>query len=102
MERIGEGAERSASGWWRSNIKFAYELTDQRFSPQFLHLRLRHAIIAQDDKSEGLASEFVQDQRGLEIEEFVKEYKELRKVYHKRAIWNERWSNGQVEWGDDA
>ncbi|KAF8349208.1 hypothetical protein F5887DRAFT_482680 [Amanita rubescens] len=74
----------------------------QRFSPQFLHLRLRHAITAQDDKSEALASEFVQGQHGLEIEGFVKEYKELRKVYHKRAIWNERWSNGQVEWDDDA
>jgi len=37
----------------------------------------------------------------LEIDEFIKEYKELRKVYHKRAIWNEKWTNGQVDWRDD-
>ena len=71
-------------------------------------------MTAQDDKSEALASEFIQQLpnaslaasgtgtpgNGLEVDEFVREYKELRKVYHKRAIWNERWSNGQVEWSD--
>ncbi|KAF8735929.1 hypothetical protein AX14_001245 [Amanita brunnescens Koide BX004] len=85
-----------------------------RISPQFLHMRLRHGMTAQDDKSEALASEFIQQLpnaslaasgtgtpgNGLEVDEFVREYKELRKVYHKRAIWNERWSNGQVEWSD--
>lgn len=77
-------------------------------------MRLRHGTTAQDDKSEALASEFIQQppnaplsapgmgtpNNGLEVDEFVREYKELRKVYHKRSIWNERWSNGQVEWSD--
>ncbi|KAF8636018.1 hypothetical protein AX15_000178 [Amanita polypyramis BW_CC] len=89
----------------------------QRFSSQFLHLRLRHSITSQDDKSEALASSFIQQlpitasasptsragasNNGLEIDEFIREYKELRKVYHKRVIWNEKWTKGQVEWRDD-
>ncbi|KAM6494090.1 Modifier of rudimentary (Mod(r)) domain containing protein [Amanita muscaria] len=86
----------------------------QRFSPQFLHMRLRHSLTSQDDKSEAVASEFVHEQasttasatwsannNGPEIDKFIKDYKELRKIYHKRAIWNEKWNIGQVEWRDD-
>ncbi|KAK0439745.1 hypothetical protein EV421DRAFT_1818124 [Armillaria borealis] len=87
----------------------------QRFTPQFLLMRLRHATTAQDDASEALASTFVQQQRpipsgvssgtgtpsGRDIEDFVKEFKDLRKTYHKRVIWGDRWANGQVVWRDD-
>jgi len=87
----------------------------QRFTPQFLLMRLRHSTIAQDDESEALASAFVQQQQapvggngtggtpneGMGVDEFVKEFKDLRKVYHKRAMWGERWGNGQVVWRDD-
>ncbi|KAK0503996.1 hypothetical protein EDD18DRAFT_483535 [Armillaria luteobubalina] len=87
----------------------------QRFTPQFLLMRLRHATTAQDDASEALASAFVQQQRplpsdassgtgtpsGRDIEDFVKEFKDLRKAYHKRVIWGDRWANGQVAWRDD-
>ncbi|PBK74834.1 uncharacterized protein ARMOST_10840 [Armillaria ostoyae] len=87
----------------------------QRFTPQFLLMRLRHATTAQDDASEALASTFVQQQRpipsgvssgtgtpsGRDIEDFVKEFKDLRKTYHKRVIWGDRWANGQVAWRDD-
>ncbi|KAK0187965.1 hypothetical protein F5146DRAFT_735797 [Armillaria mellea] len=87
----------------------------QRFTPQFLLMRLRHATTAQDDASEDLASSFVHQQRpipsgassgtgtpsGRDIEDFVKEFKDLRKTYHKRVIWGDRWANGQVVWRDD-
>ncbi|KAK0201879.1 hypothetical protein DFS33DRAFT_1029380 [Desarmillaria ectypa] len=89
----------------------------QRFTPQFLLMRLRHATTAQDDASEALASAFVQQQKsvaansdissgtgtpnGRDIEDFVKEFKDLRKVYHKRVIWGDLWANGQVVWRDD-
>lgn len=71
-------------------------------------MRLRHATTAQDDKSEALASAFVQsssmspshDGNG-EIDNFVKEFKVLRKVYHKRVMWGERWAVGQITWRDD-
>jgi hypothetical protein len=35
------------------------------------------------------------------IDNFIKEFKDLRKVYHKRVMWGERWANGQVAWRDD-
>ncbi|KAF9049503.1 hypothetical protein BDZ89DRAFT_1088926 [Hymenopellis radicata] len=67
----------------------------QRFTPQFLLMRLRHATIAQDEASEALAT------AGRDIDDFVKEFKDLRKVYHKRVIWGDRWNSGQVAWRDD-
>jgi hypothetical protein len=35
------------------------------------------------------------------IDEFIQEFKAARKTYHKRAIWAERWSRGEVAWRDD-
>ncbi|PPQ92856.1 hypothetical protein CVT25_004344 [Psilocybe cyanescens] len=87
----------------------------QRFTPQFLLMRLRHSTTSQDEESEALATSFVQQapspptaesgtgtpRSGRDIDEFVKEFKELRKVYHKRALWGEKWANGQVIWRED-
>ena len=77
-------------------------------------MRLRHSTTAQDDASEALASSFVQQlpsnngstsdsgpSRLMEVDEFIKEFRELRKVYHKRAMWGERWGNGQVIWREE-
>jgi ESCRT-I complex subunit VPS37 len=82
----------------------------ERFTPQFLLMRLRHATTEQDDLSEALASSFVRSTSsetaatpasGKEVDDFVKEFRELRKTYHKRVMWGDRWSNGQVAWRDD-
>ncbi|WVQ96096.1 hypothetical protein IAU59_003198 [Kwoniella sp. CBS 9459] len=35
------------------------------------------------------------------IDDFIQEFKASRKTYHKRAIWAERWSRGEVAWRDD-
>lgn len=67
-------------------------------------MRLKHATTAQDEASEALASSFVQGppadptnlSNGRDVDEFVKEFRELRKTYHKRVIWGDRWSAGQV------
>lgn len=82
-------------------------------------MRLRHSTTTQDDTSEALASSFVQSSSshhtfsgtgtgsgtgtpsGKEIDEFVNQFKDLRKVYHKRVMWGERWAGGQVTWRDD-
>lgn len=86
---------------------------EKRFTPQFLLMRLKHATTAQDDLSEALASSFIQGSSassepttgsqtsGRDVEEFIKEFKELRKTYHKRAMWGDRWTKGQVAWRDD-
>ncbi|KDQ62475.1 hypothetical protein JAAARDRAFT_30371 [Jaapia argillacea MUCL 33604] len=89
----------------------------QRFTPQFLLMRLKHSTSAQDDLSERLASSFVHSSSSSssfsnenetavaatnkEMDDFVREFKELRKVYHKRVVWGERWAGGQVQWRDD-
>ncbi|KAG6916441.1 hypothetical protein DXG01_006769 [Tephrocybe rancida] len=82
----------------------------QRFTPQFLLMRLKHSTTAQDDASEALASSFIHQQLqpgtstptgGAGVDEFVKEFKELRKVYHKRAMWGERWTDGKIAWRGD-
>ncbi|KAJ7761571.1 hypothetical protein DFH07DRAFT_867710 [Mycena maculata] len=85
----------------------------QRFSPQFLLMRLKHSKTEQDDASEALASAFVQQSPistgvgtpnggpSKEIDDFVREYKDLRKIYHKRVMWEDRWSSGLVNWRDD-
>ncbi|KAH9991277.1 hypothetical protein BJV77DRAFT_1008681 [Russula vinacea] len=82
----------------------------QRFTPQFLLMRLRHATTAQDDLSEALASTFVRSTSsepaatpasGKEVDDFVKEFRELRKTYHKRVMWGDQWTIGRVAWRDD-
>ncbi|KAI9573610.1 hypothetical protein HD554DRAFT_2202277 [Boletus coccyginus] len=74
----------------------------QRFSPQFLLLRLRHATTDQDNASEALASSFIQSSSSgpndaSDVDDFVREFRELRKTYHKRVIWGDRWVAGQVD-----
>lgn len=70
-------------------------------------LRLRHATTAQDDASERVASEFVKGSSpdglasGKEVDDFVKDFREMRRVYHKRAIFGDRWAKGDVGWRDD-
>ncbi|TDL23303.1 hypothetical protein BD410DRAFT_897743 [Rickenella mellea] len=79
----------------------------QRYNQQFLLMRLRHATTAQDDASEALASSFVQhtpsagETNGKDVDDFVKEFKELRKTYHKRVMWGDKWAAGKVLWRDD-
>lgn len=77
----------------------------QRFTPQFLLLRLRHATTDQDNASEALASSFVQSSAtsrdALDVDEFVRQFRELRKVYHKRVMWGDKWTSGEVIWHND-
>jgi len=85
----------------------------QRFTPQFLLLRLRHSATAQDEVSEELASSFVRQvagnhegepgvsRIGQDVDDFIRDFKESRKIYHKRALWTEKWTNGQVIWRDN-
>ncbi|WVQ89534.1 hypothetical protein IAS59_003296 [Cryptococcus gattii] len=110
-----------------ADIEKAQHNLYQRVRPSFLHLRLRHSLTAQDELSEKMASAFIEDKsatnsrpdsridspapsaeglpldraQGRAIEDFIQEFKAARKIYHKRAIWAERWSRGEVAWRDD-
>ncbi|KAJ7714202.1 hypothetical protein B0H16DRAFT_526272 [Mycena metata] len=100
---------RQGGGTWR-------ESSGRCISPQFLLMRLKHSKTAQDDASEALASAFVSSSStdagsgtgtpngagaGKEIDDFIREFKDLRKTYHKRVMWEDRWSSGRVNWRDD-
>ncbi|KAI0366887.1 hypothetical protein BV20DRAFT_951196 [Pilatotrama ljubarskyi] len=100
---------KSLEARWKDIEKEQREVY-QRFDPQFLLMRLRHATIAQDDLSEARANAFVQGSAsapdpvgltGKDIDDSVKEFRELRKTYHKRVMWSERWAAGDVAWRDD-
>ncbi|EIM85951.1 uncharacterized protein STEHIDRAFT_58630 [Stereum hirsutum FP-91666 SS1] len=85
----------------------------QRFTPQFLLMRLRHATTQLDDASEAVASSFVRSSpseaptstpvngNGKDVDEFINQFREMRKTYHKRVMWGDRWSAGEVAWRDD-
>ncbi|CAA7261479.1 unnamed protein product [Cyclocybe aegerita] len=106
---------KSLEARWKELEKEQKEVY-QRFTPQFLLMRLRHSTTAQDDGSEAVASTFIQQVRrpsvgdagptgatraGQDVDDFIKEFKESRKIYHKRALWGEKWANGQVIWRDN-
>ncbi|EJT51086.1 hypothetical protein A1Q1_07681 [Trichosporon asahii var. asahii CBS 2479] len=74
----------------------------------------------QDDTSEKIASAFIDggaagsgtasrvdspapghEDGTSSLDEFINEFKAARKTYHKRNIWAERWSRGEVAWRDD-
>jgi ESCRT-I complex subunit VPS37 len=42
-----------------------------------------------------------QQSQNKAIDDFISDFKAARKTYHKRAIWAERWSRGEVAWRDD-
>ncbi|OXH31998.1 hypothetical protein J008_03398 [Cryptococcus neoformans] len=111
-----------------ADIEKSQQTLYQRVRPSFLHLRLRHSLTAQDELSEKIASAFIEGRsatnsrpgsridspapsaegllvdrqtQGRAIEDFIQEFKAARKIYHKRAIWAERWSRGEVAWRDD-
>jgi len=72
-----------------------------RYAPSFLLLRLKHDTTKQDDHSEAVATGFVKSVPGTnssDVDDFVREFRELRKVYHKRKMWADQWSAGKVQW----
>lgn len=84
---------KALEGRWRTLEREQKELY-QRFTPQFLLLRLRHATTDLDNASETLASSFVQSSTTLkdvsDVDEFIRQFREMRKVYHKRVMWGDR------------
>jgi len=98
-------------GRWKELEKEQREVY-QRFAPQFLLLRLRHSATAQDESSEELASSFIRTVKqpegepgasriGQDVDDFIRAFKESRRTYHKRSLWAEKWTNGQVMWRDN-
>lgn len=81
-------------------------------------MRLKHATTDQDDATEAMANSFVQQQPSLpssredgsgtstprgntDVDDFIRQFKEARKTYHKRAMWADKWTKGEVIWRED-
>ncbi|RHZ85445.1 hypothetical protein Glove_65g68 [Diversispora epigaea] len=60
----------------------------QRFSPSVLLTKLKSEVHQSDELSEQMAASFLLDK--LECDQFLKHYKEIRKVYHMRNAKAER------------
>ncbi|KAI5455487.1 hypothetical protein NCC49_000295 [Naganishia albida] len=52
-------------------------------------------------RDDGLGLPSALGEAPMSLEDFVRTFKAARKVYHKRAIWCERWSRGEVAWRED-
>ncbi|KAJ3027563.1 UNVERIFIED_CONTAM: hypothetical protein HDU68_003599 [Siphonaria sp. JEL0065] len=61
-----------------------YEDSMMALAPDYLLSRLRTALQESDDLTDALVQSMLMGEIGLE--EFLKRYKEVRKVYHSRAI----------------
>ncbi|KAH8922188.1 hypothetical protein BT69DRAFT_1220613 [Atractiella rhizophila] len=88
-----------------NNLRSRWEVLEKeqselyrRFSLPSQLQRLRYATTQHDDLSESLANEFLEGK--LAEEDFVKQYREIRKVYWKRVMWSERMAEGKVVWRD--
>ncbi|GAA5871964.1 hypothetical protein JCM16303_000928 [Sporobolomyces ruberrimus] len=75
--------------------------TYRKFSQESQLNRYRASTTLQDHLCESLLSSLLDGQfdtpQALE-EQFVKQYKEVRKVYHKRAVGLKKWEEGKVVW----
>ncbi|KAF9113522.1 Vacuolar protein sorting-associated protein 37A [Mortierella sp. AM989] len=59
-----------------------------RFKPETLQSKLRSAAAESDELSESIAQSFLEGK--LDHEGFIRQYRDLRKVYHLREMKNER------------
>ncbi|CAG8600751.1 16232_t:CDS:2 [Acaulospora colombiana] len=66
----------------------------QRFSPSVLLTKLKSSVQQSDELSEQIASSFLSGE--LECDQFLKQFKEVRKVYHLRNAKVEK-ANNQPE-----
>ncbi|KAM0786439.1 hypothetical protein ACM66B_001903 [Microbotryomycetes sp. NB124-2] len=69
----------------------------KRFMPANQMSRLSVATSNQEHLSEQLVNAFLDGSTG-DDESFARQYREIRKVFHRRAISLDKWSQGKVVW----
>ncbi|GAA5990114.1 hypothetical protein JCM10908_005826 [Rhodotorula pacifica] len=68
----------------------------RRFSQPTQLARYRAATTTQEHLSDSLVAAFLNGEG--DDESFVKQYREVRKVFHKREIGLQKWDEGKVVW----
>ncbi|GAA5916932.1 hypothetical protein JCM8208_004034 [Rhodotorula glutinis] len=70
----------------------------RRFSQQAQQARYRAATTQQEHLSDSLVAAFLAGDNDGDDESFVKQYREVRKLYHKRQVGLNKWDEGNVVW----
>jgi ESCRT-I complex subunit VPS37 len=77
------------------NLKYSYEDSLRqhqdalvKLAPEYLLSRLRSAVGEAEELSDSIANEFLDGKIG--VEDFIKNFRETRKVYHQRSVKLER------------
>jgi len=79
-----------------SYLESAQVETSKRFTPAQQLNRLRAATSGQESLSESLASSFLDGT--MDEDDFVRQYREVRKVFHRRQIMKEKFEEGKIVW----
>lgn len=89
---------RSLQQRWHSHVQPSQDEVYKRFTPNVQLARLRTAAYDQDRLSEHLISSL--QEGALSPDEFAKQFKEVRRIYYRRAGQIDKFNAGQVEWRD--
>ena len=81
----------------RARARSALAHPAQRFEPQVQLSRLHGATFEQERISDAVARSFLDGTLDDE-DAFVRQYRELRRVWHQRALRSEAWSANRVRW----
>ena len=79
-----------------AHLEQAQQEAYRRFSQPAQLARYRAATTTQEHLSDALVDAFLNGDG--DDESFVKQYREIRKVFHKREIGLQKWDEGKVVW----
>ncbi|GAA6032102.1 hypothetical protein JCM8097_007074 [Rhodosporidiobolus ruineniae] len=101
LERLREDTARLFNEANELKTRWAYldeaqQAAYKRFAQPAQLSRYRAATTQQERLSDALVSSFLQGEG--DDESFVKQYREVRKVYHKRETALRKWEEGKVVW----
>ncbi|GAA5821145.1 hypothetical protein JCM3770_005691 [Rhodotorula araucariae] len=101
LERLREDTARLFNEANDLKVRWAYLEEAQReafrrFSQSAQQARYRAATTQQEHLSDSLVAAFLAGDG--DDESFVKQYREVRKLYHKRQIGLQKWDEGKVVW----
>ncbi|GAA6003792.1 hypothetical protein JCM10207_003602 [Rhodosporidiobolus poonsookiae] len=101
LERLREDTARLFNEANDLKVRWAYldeaqQQTYKRFSEPAQLARHRAATTQQERLSDSLVASFLSGEG--DDESFVKQYRDVRKVYHRREVALKKWDEGRVVW----
>ncbi|KTW27589.1 uncharacterized protein T551_03088 [Pneumocystis jirovecii RU7] len=78
------------------DVKKEMEISFKFHSKPYLLTRLDNAIKETDDFSNSLQKSFLEDKENNDVLEFIKKYRQARKLYYFRLEKKEHWESGKI------